>query len=201
MDEKEVFEAIENEELNEDLLTNKENNEFENNDLEDTYKEMSPMRLVMRRFFRSKLSIVGLVMIVFLFLFSFLGPVIYNKWGEDQVDDRKTTNTFEVTYKTRNANGDLVEVIELVDFVSNTNNYASPDKEHLLGTDDKGMDVFVRLMYGGRISLTIGFLVVILETLIGVIIGGISGYFGGWVDQLIMRIVDIFNCIPTLRQL
>lgn len=198
MDEKEVFEAIENEELNEDLLTNKENNEFENNDLEDTYKEMSPMGLVMRRFFRSKLSIVGLVMIVFLFLFSFLGPVIYNKWGEDQVDDRKTTNTFEVTYKTRNANGDLVEVIELVDFVSNTNNYASPDKEHLLGTDDKGMDVFVRLMYGGRISLTIGFLVVILETLIGVIIGGISGYFGGWVDQLIMRIVDIFNCIPTL---
>ena len=125
----------------------------------------------MRRFFRSKLSIVGLVMIAFLFLFSFLGPVIYNKWGEDQVDDRKTTNTFEVTYKTRNANGDLVEVIELVDFVSNTNNYASPDKEHLLGTDDKGMDVFVRLMYGGRISLTIGFLVVILETLIGVIMG------------------------------
>lgn len=70
MDEKEVFEAIENEELNEDLLTNKENNEFENNDLEDTYKEMSPMRLVMRRFFRSKLSIVGLVMIVFVVFLS-----------------------------------------------------------------------------------------------------------------------------------
>ena len=60
------------------------------------------------------------------------------------------------------------------------------------------MDVFVRLMYGGRISLTIGFIVVILETLIGIVLGGISGYFGGWVDQLIMRIVDIFNCIPTL---
>ena len=53
-------------------------------------------------------------------------------------------------------------------------------------------------MYGGRISLTIGFIVVILETIIGVILGGIAGYFGGWVDQLIMRIVDVFNCIPTL---
>lgn len=53
-------------------------------------------------------------------------------------------------------------------------------------------------MYGGRISLTIGFVVVILETLLGVILGGISGYFGKWVDQIIMRIVDILNCIPTL---
>ena len=76
--------------------------------------------------------------------------------------------------------------------------YAPLTKDHLLGTDDQGMDVFVRLMYGGRISLFIGFIVVILETLIGVILGGIAGYFGGWVDQVIMRIVDIFNCIPTL---
>ena len=53
-------------------------------------------------------------------------------------------------------------------------------------------------MYGGRISLTIGFIVVILETLIGVLLGGLAGYFGGWVDSVIMRIVDIFNCIPTL---
>ena len=53
-------------------------------------------------------------------------------------------------------------------------------------------------MYGGRISLTIGFIVVILETIIGIILGALAGYFGGWVDQIIMRIVDIFNCIPTL---
>ena len=53
-------------------------------------------------------------------------------------------------------------------------------------------------MYGGRISLTIGFIVVILETVIGIILGGLAGYFGGWVDNVIMRIVDIFNCIPTL---
>lgn len=75
--------------------------------------------------------------------------------------------------------------------------YASPSKEHWLGTDANGMDILTRLMYGGRVSLMIGFIVVIVETVLGVILGGISGYFGGVVDNLIMRIVDIFNCIPS----
>lgn len=60
------------------------------------------------------------------------------------------------------------------------------------------MDVFVRLMYGGRVSLTLGFLVVILQTIFGIILGGLAGYFGKWVDTLIMRIVDIFNCLPSM---
>ena len=165
---------------------------------EETYLEMSPIRLIMRRFFRSKLSIVGLLMIVFLFLFSFLGPVVYQRWGEETVDRTQVSNLIYQTYYYTDANGNKIEVVEQLEHISGINNYASPSEVHLLGTDDKGMDVFVRLMYGGRISLTIGFIVVILETLIGVLLGGISGYFGGWVDQLIMRIVDIFNCIPML---
>ena len=76
--------------------------------------------------------------------------------------------------------------------------YSAPSKAHWLGTDRNGMDMLTRLMYGGRVSLYIGFIVVIIETVIGVILGGISGYFGGWVDNLIMRIVDIFYCIPSL---
>ena len=165
---------------------------------EETYLEMSPIRLIMRRFFRSKLSIVGLLMIVFLFLFSFLGPVVYQRWGEETVDRTQVSNLIYQTYYYTDANGNKIEVVEQLEHISGINNYASPNEVHLLGTDDKGMDVFVRLMYGGRISLTIGFIVVVLETLIGVLLGGISGYFGGWVDQLIMRIVDIFNCIPML---
>ena len=70
--------------------------------------------------------------------------------------------------------------------------------QHWLGTDENGYDVFTRLMYGGRISLTIGFIVVILETILGVILGGIAGYFGGKVDNVIMRIVDVLYCIPQL---
>ena len=71
-----------------------------------------------------------------------------------------------------------------------------PSAAHLLGTDSNGMDVMTRLMYGGRISLMVGFVVVLLETFIGIVLGGISGYFGGWVDTAIMRFVDLFNCIP-----
>ena len=74
--------------------------------------------------------------------------------------------------------------------------YSEPSAEHLLGTDDHGMDVLTRLMYGGRISLMVGFIVMILENIIGIIIGGVSGYFGGWVDTLLMRFVDLFNSIP-----
>ena len=74
--------------------------------------------------------------------------------------------------------------------------YAEPSAEHPLGTDDHGMDVLTRLMYGGRISLMVGFIVMILENIIGIIIGGVSGYFGGWVDTLLMRFVDLFNSIP-----
>ena len=74
--------------------------------------------------------------------------------------------------------------------------YAPPSAEHWLGTDDHGMDVLTRLMYGGRISLMVGFVVVILENLIGIIVGGVSGYFGGWIDTLLMRFVDLFNSIP-----
>lgn len=76
--------------------------------------------------------------------------------------------------------------------------YASPSKEHLLGTDKNGMDMLTRLMYGGRVSLIIGFIVVIIETVIGVILGGLAGFFGGWVDNLIMRAVDVFYCIPSM---
>ncbi len=75
--------------------------------------------------------------------------------------------------------------------------YASPSRAHPLGTDKNGMDMLTRLMYGGRVSLVIGFLVVLLSGLIGVTFGGIAGYFGGFWDNLIMRLVDIFYCIPT----
>lgn len=78
------------------------------------------------------------------------------------------------------------------------NTYESPSWEHWLGTDGNGMDVITRLMYGGRISLLIGFVVVILEIVLGIIIGGVSGYFGGWIDTLCMRMVDVFNCIPSM---
>lgn len=75
--------------------------------------------------------------------------------------------------------------------------YSPPSKQHPLGTDKNGMDMLTRLMYGGRVSLVIGFIVVAISAALGVALGGTAGYFGGWVDGLIMRLVDIFYCIPS----
>ena len=76
--------------------------------------------------------------------------------------------------------------------------YARPSLAHPLGCDTNGMDMLTRLMYGGRVSLVIGFVDVFIETAIGIVLGGIAGYFGKWVDNLIMRIVDVFYCIPSM---
>ena len=77
------------------------------------------------------------------------------------------------------------------------NMFEFPTTKHLLGTDNNGMDMLTRLMYGGRVSLMVGFVTVFLELIIGVVVGGISGYFGGNVDTALMRFVDLFNSIPT----
>jgi peptide/nickel transport system permease protein len=74
--------------------------------------------------------------------------------------------------------------------------FETPSAEHLLGTDNNGMDLMTRLMFGGRVSLMVGFVVIFIEVIIGIIVGGISGYFGGWVDTALMRFVDLFNSIP-----
>jgi len=72
-----------------------------------------------------------------------------------------------------------------------------PGHKHLLGTDDLGRDVLVRMLYGARISLLVGFVAVGLSCLIGIALGSLAGYYGGWIDALIMRFVDIMLCFPT----
>jgi len=72
-----------------------------------------------------------------------------------------------------------------------------PSSGHLMGTDSLGRDVFSRIIYGARISLKVGFVAVGLATLIGVVLGAVAGYYGGWVDNLLMRLVDLMLCFPT----
>lgn len=69
---------------------------------------------------------------------------------------------------------------------------------HLLGTDDVGRDILSRLMYGARLSLLVGCLVVVLSLILGVVLGLVAGYFGGVVDSIIMRVVDIMLALPSL---
>ncbi|MBU1888323.1 MAG: ABC transporter permease [Candidatus Omnitrophica bacterium] len=72
-----------------------------------------------------------------------------------------------------------------------------PSPEHLLGTDSLGRDLFSRMIYGTRISLLVGLIAVGISALIGVILGSLAGYYGRWVDTLIMRFVDVMLCFPT----
>ena len=182
-------------------LQNKENVSQETVDtelpLDKNVRLMSPTQMLLRRFFRSKLSIIGLVMVIGLFLFSFLGPLVYTQWGETDLDEsgklEYTTDT--VTYT---VNGVEYTLYQTVEKTMKDNFLAAPSAEHPLGTDNQGYDVLARLMYGGRISLTVSFMTVVLLTVLGVIIGGVSGYFGGKVDNVIMRICDILMCLPGI---
>lgn len=75
---------------------------------------------------------------------------------------------------------------------------AAPSLQHPFGTDDVGRDYFIRVLYGGRVSLLIGFLAMVMSMSIGVALGLISGYFGGIIDVVLMRLVDVISSIPWI---
>lgn len=144
---------------------------------------------VWKRFLKNKLALLGIALILLMTLFSVFGP-IFSPYGEytiffvkDGVEFNSDENQSEHGYSDPG-------VTVLVK--------APPSSKHLLGTDTDGRDVLTRLMYGGRVSLFVGFVVIAIELLLGMTLGGIAGYYGGKIDGLIMRIVDVFYCIPTL---
>ncbi|MBL8090889.1 MAG: ABC transporter permease [Anaerolineales bacterium] len=79
-----------------------------------------------------------------------------------------------------------------------TNNFQQPNATHWFGTDELGRDVFSRILYGGRVSLTVGLFSTFFSILLGVIVGALSGYFGGWLDSALMRVTDAFLTFPTI---
>lgn len=199
MEEKKILNDVSEEVVETEKVAAAEDLHGEN--LNDRVRVLSPGMMVAKRFFRSKLSMVGLVMLVILFLFSFVGPML-SPWAEngEAIADKEPGNEIVLADRIKfyTEEGDTVIAYEITVQQPTINKRGDLNADHFLGTDDYGEDIFTNLMLGGRISLTIGFVVIILETLIGVILGGIAGYFGGWVDNLIMRIVDIISCIPTL---
>ncbi len=201
MDDNKDIEKIVTQEINQNVATEAvepiETADDTDKPLDKNVKLMSPTRMVLRRFMRSKLSIAGLAMLIFLFVFCWLGPVFYNRWDETETD-------YSGSYDYTISDGSSIEGVDGVSFIqvvavkNEINALAAPSLDHILGTDEQGMDIFVRLMYGGRLSLQISFLSVFLTAALGIIMGGISGFYGGVVDNIIMRVCDVLMCLPTL---
>lgn len=75
---------------------------------------------------------------------------------------------------------------------------AQPSEAHVLGTDELGRDELSRLLYGGRISLSVGIGAALISTLLGIIVGAIAGFYGGWIDMILMRFVDLMLAFPAI---
>lgn len=169
-------------EENKDL---QQRNQQEQDEFEQNQVIMTPGQLVAKRFFRNKLACIGVAIIVVMALFCIIGPFI-SPYGEYEIFyiDMVTGEEHRMTETGLGAETMGINV------------KAPISASHWLGTDSDGRDVLTRLMYGGRISLTVGFVVVIIELIVGVILGGIAGYYGGAVDMIIMRLVEVFYSLP-----
>ena len=128
----------------------------------------SEYRLVVRAFRRDRLAVISLVILLFFVVGAVFAPYL-TPYPEQ---GRGEPNMAE--------------------------KFVPPGPKHPLGTDYLGRDLWARILYGGRSSLTIGFLVVAIAVGIGVPLGLVAGYFGGWLDNVIMRITDVFLAFPPL---
>jgi peptide/nickel transport system permease protein len=136
----------------------------------------SLLKLAWQRFRRDKLALVGGVVMIILILVAVSAPLL-SKY---------------ITHYTP-------QQIELDTTLKPMGYQKSPDHPtHFLGTDELGRDVLTRVIYGGRVSLWVAFLTVLVSLTIGTVIGAVAGYYGGSVDTLLMRFVDIIISIPTL---
>jgi peptide/nickel transport system permease protein len=137
-----------------------------------TIEERSPFQIVMTRFKRHRLAMVSLVVMTVVFIITILAPVI----APFSVQELSVSDYF-VPWGT-------------VD--------QETGRTHYLGTDQIGRDYFSRLVYAGRISLTVAVLSVLISELVGIVVGVVSGFFGGWIDSVLMRFVEFMLTIPTL---
>jgi peptide/nickel transport system permease protein len=137
-----------------------------------TTPEEKPWQVVLRRFRRHKLAMVSAGVMVIIFLFSFFAPQI----APFEPHDLQVGNYF-LPFGT-------VDV--------------TTGRVHVFGTDNIGRDYFSRILYAGRISLSVALFSVLISTVVGVAVGAYSGYYGGWVDSVLMRFVEFLLTIPFL---
>ncbi|MDU4977480.1 MAG: ABC transporter permease, partial [Hungatella hathewayi] len=134
-----------------------------------------------RRLKKNKIAMVSLVVIIFVFIFSFLVPQFYPYSYEQQIRGSENLAPMQYSEKELEAKAAGESVFP-----------------HVLGTDNLGRDYAVRVMMGSRVSLTVGLVASAIILLIGSLYGSIAGFFGGWVDMIMMRIVDMIYTVPDI---
>jgi len=155
-------------------------------------KIISLKKIVWERFIRHRMAVAGTFVVLFMCAFAYIGPFI-TPYAPDQVNLRE--RFAKPSLIMAGTGSQAVYNLEAVQTASDE----KPLKfGHPLGTDDLGRDTMTRAMYGGRVSLAIGFIVSILSILFGATFGAISGYVGGWTDNAMMRIVDVAHSLPDL---
>lgn len=140
-----------------------------------------------RRFRKHKLAMIGVFILTFFAFASFLGPYWYVPRLANQLEQYGLPFPME--------NPDLQDAIDHLDFL---NILSPPSSIHPFGTDDLGRDLLARSLYGGRVSLMVGFTAMVIAISIGTVIGATAGFFGGAVDQILMRITDLFLSLPAV---
>lgn len=144
----------------------------------------------MRRLAKNKIAMISLIVVVVISLIAFIVPLFYPYTYGDQLGIQQGTAS-DASYN--NLRPFEYGATELKRIEAGEKVFP-----HILGTDAKGRDYAIRVIYGTRISLTVGFFASIIVLIIGLIYGSISGYFGGKVDLIMMRIVDIIYSLPDL---
>lgn len=156
---------------------------------EDNQYGKSLWRDSMERLAQNRLALLGLIIIILAILMAIFAPAVAPNDPIDQsllktnAAPQWVINLFPIM-KARGEEGGYVQVVESSEFP--------------LGTDGLGRDVLSRIIFGARVSLAVAFVGPLTATIIGLTLGLIAGYIGGWVDSLIMRIVDIFYAFPSL---
>ncbi len=162
-------------------------------DVDTNFASQGYWKGVITHFFKDKRAVCGLVIVTAIILFAIFGPI----FSSYKYDEMVSTTTAEGV--TRTANG-LAPRIPALHGALGGQPFADPfaDRTFLFGTDDLGRDLWTRTWQGARVSLFIAFVTIVIDMLIGMSYGLISGYFGGKVDAVMQRIVEIANSIPRL---
>jgi len=157
-------------------------------------KIVSLKSLVFKRFIRHKMAVGGVLIVLGISAFSFIGPLV-TPYAPDQVNLRERFTKPSIVMVGAGGGAPALYNKDAIDAVSGDR----PLKfGHPLGTDDLGRDTMTRAMFGGRVSLGIGFLVSITSVIIGSTFGAVAGYFGSVWDNILMRINDVNQALPEL---